>query len=138
MDHRQLVSACHAIPTTLLELTGSSWSQGIGSIQPSVALEFAGVTNITLSSVAYYAGLIFGAFFWGTSADLIGRKPAFNATLIIGGLFGTAVAGLSNFTAFCIFWTVIGTAAGGNVPVDSMIFLEFVPGSHQYLLTVSS
>jgi len=138
MDHRQLVSACHTIPTTLLELTGSSWSQGIGSIQPSVALEFAGVTNITLSSVAYYAGLIFGAFFWGTSADLIGRKPAFSATLIIGGLFGTAVAGLSNFTAFCIFWTVIGTAAGGNVPVDSMIFLEFVPGSHQYLLTVSS
>ncbi|THX12237.1 hypothetical protein D6D13_04288 [Aureobasidium pullulans] len=119
---------------------GSDGSQTtcIGSIQPSVALEFAGVTNITLSSVAYYAGLIFGAFFWGTSADLIGRKPAFNATLIIGGLFGTAVAGLSNFTAFCIFWTVIGTAAGGNVPVDSMIFLEFVPGSHQYLLTALS
>ncbi|THV71519.1 hypothetical protein D6D28_04376 [Aureobasidium pullulans] len=119
-------------------ITDNFWSQGIGSIQPSVALEFAGATNITLSSVAYYAGLIFGAFFWGTSADLIGRKPAFNATLIIGGLFGTAVAGLSNFTAFCIFWTVIGTAAGGNVPVDSMIFLEFVPGSHQYLLTALS
>ncbi|KEQ66406.1 Clavaminate synthase-like protein [Aureobasidium melanogenum CBS 110374] len=119
-------------------ITDNFWSQGIGSIQPSVALEFPGVTNITLSSVAYYAGLIFGAFFWGTSADLIGRKPAFNATLIIGGLFGTAVAGLSNFTAFCIFWTIIGTAAGGNVPVDSMIFLEFVPGSHQYLLTALS
>ncbi|KAH0045515.1 Clavaminate synthase-like protein, partial [Aureobasidium melanogenum] len=119
-------------------ITDNFWSQGIGSIQPSVALEFSGVTNITLSSVAYYAGLIFGAFFWGTSADLIGRKPAFNATLIIGGLFGTAVAGLSNFTAFCIFWAIIGTAAGGNVPVDSMIFLEFVPGSHQYLLTALS
>ncbi|KAI5247667.1 hypothetical protein E4T42_05961 [Aureobasidium subglaciale] len=119
-------------------ITDNFWSQGIGSIQPSVALEFTGVTNITLSSVAYYAGLIFGAFFWGTSADLIGRKPAFNATLIIGGLFGTAVAGLNNFTAFCIFWTIIGTAAGGNVPVDSMIFLEFVPGSHQYLLTALS
>ncbi|KAH0145814.1 Clavaminate synthase-like protein, partial [Aureobasidium melanogenum] len=66
-------------------ITDNFWSQGIGSIQPSVALEFSGVTNITLSSVAYYAGLIFGAFFWGTSADLIGRKPAFNATLIIGG-----------------------------------------------------
>lgn len=100
-------------------------------------LEFAGVSNIALSSVAYYAGMICGAFFWGTSADLMGRKPAFNATLIIGGLFGSAVAGLSNFTAFCIFWAVIGTAVGGNVPVDSMIFLEFVPGSHQYLLTVS-
>ncbi|KAI5264821.1 hypothetical protein E4T47_08674 [Aureobasidium subglaciale] len=119
-------------------ITDNFWSQGIGSIQPSVALEFAGVTNITLSSVAYYAGLIFGAFFWGISADLIGRKPAFNATLIIGGLFGTAVTGLNNFTAFCIFWTIIGTAAGGNVPVDSIIFLEFVPSSHQYLLTALS
>lgn len=116
----------------------NSWSQGIGSIQPSVKLEFAGVPSITLSSVAYYAGLIFGAFFWGTAADLIGRKPAFNTTLIIGGVFGTAVAGLSNFNAFCVFWAIIGTAAGGNVPVDSMIFLEFVPGSHQYLLTVST
>lgn len=35
-------------------------------------------------------------------------------------------------------WAIIGTAAGGNVPVDSMIFLEFVPGSHQYLLTALS
>ena len=35
-------------------------------------------------------------------------------------------------------WAIIGTAAGGNVPVDSMIFLEFVPGSHQYLVTALS
>jgi hypothetical protein len=27
---------------------------------------------------------------------------------------------------------------GGNLPVDSAIFLEFLPGSHQYLLTVLS
>lgn len=33
-----------------------------------------------------------------------------------------------NFIAFGALWAVIGTAAGGNVPVDSMIFLEFVPG----------
>ena len=27
---------------------------------------------------------------------------------------------------------------GGNLPVDSAVFLEFLPGSHQYLLTVLS
>lgn len=27
---------------------------------------------------------------------------------------------------------------GGNLPVDSAIFLEFLPGSHQYLLTILS
>jgi MFS family permease len=79
-----------------------------------------------------------GASFWGISADIIGRKPAFNATLLIGGIFACAIAGLSKFVPFCLFWAIIGTAAGGNVPVDSMIFLEFVPASHQYLLTALS
>jgi hypothetical protein len=27
---------------------------------------------------------------------------------------------------------------GGNLPVDSAIFLEFLPGTHQYLLTILS
>lgn len=79
-----------------------------------------------------------GASFWGVSADFIGRKPAFNTTLIIIGVFACAVAGVSNFILFCFFWAILGTAAGGNVPVDSMILLEFVPGSHQYLLTALS
>jgi hypothetical protein len=26
----------------------------------------------------------------------------------------------------------------GNLPVDSAVFLEFIPGTHQYLLTVMS
>lgn len=114
------------------------WSQGLPTIQPAVKLEFADISRVSLSSVAYYVGMIIGASFWGISADFIGRKPAFNLTLIIGGVFAAAVAGLSNFVPFCIFWFFIGTSAGGNVPVDSMIFLEFVPGSHQYLLTALS
>ncbi|KAK7729490.1 hypothetical protein SLS57_001976 [Botryosphaeria dothidea] len=114
------------------------WSQGISTVQPAMALEFSDVTKRSYSSVAYYVGLILGASFWGISADLIGRKPAFNATILIGGIFGCAVAGTQNFVAFSAIWAVIGTAAGGNVPVDSMIFLEFVPGSHQWLLTALS
>lgn len=76
------------------------------------------------SSVAYYVGLILGASFWGLSSDLIGRKPAFNGTLFIAGIFLCAVAGSMNFIAFSALWAVVGTAVGGNVPVDSMIFLE--------------
>lgn len=82
--------------------------------------------------------MIVGASFWGISADFIGRKPAFNVTILIGGVFAAASAGLSNFIGLCFMWAIIGTAAGGNVPVDSMIFLEFVPGSHQFLLTALS
>ncbi|KAJ9144215.1 Hexose transporter [Pleurostoma richardsiae] len=114
------------------------WSQGIGTVQPLVRLEFTDVSRVTFSSIAYNAGLICGASFWGISSDFIGRKPAFNATLFIGCIFAIAAGGVDNFIAFCVMWAVIGTAAGGNVPVDNMIFLEFVPGSHQYLLTALS
>ncbi|KAJ5894352.1 hypothetical protein N7495_006043 [Penicillium taxi] len=128
----------------LFVVTGFGWivdnfaSQGIGSVQPPIEKEFSDITKVSYSSVAYYVGLILGASFWGLSSDLIGRRPAFNCTLLIAGIFLCAVAGSMNFIAFSAMWAVIGTAAGGNVPVDSMIFLEFVPGSHQYLLTALS
>nr|CBV37365.1 hexose transporter [Colletotrichum graminicola] len=110
------------------------WSQGITAIRPPIGNEFTDIARLSFSSVAYYVGLIIGASFWGTTADLIGRKPAFNATILYGGVFACAVAGVQNFTGFCILWAIIGTAAGGNVPVDSVVFLEFVPQTYQWLL----
>ncbi|EPE04142.1 hexose transporter [Ophiostoma piceae UAMH 11346] len=110
------------------------WSQGISAARPAVANEFTDITHLSFSSVAYYVGLILGASFWGVSADLFGRRPAFNATILLGGIFACAVAGSQNFVAFCSIWGVIGTAAGGNVPVDSIIFLELVPQTYQWLL----
>ncbi|KAM0431272.1 hypothetical protein ACHAPT_005242 [Fusarium lateritium] len=114
------------------------WSQGITAIRPPVGNEFTDISRLSFSSVAYYVGLIIGAFFWGTAADVIGRRPAFNSTILYGGIFACASAGAQNFTAFCCLWAVIGTAAGGNVPVDSIVFLEFVPQSHQWLLVTLS
>ncbi|EAU30752.1 conserved hypothetical protein [Aspergillus terreus NIH2624] len=128
----------------LFIVTGFGWivdnfaSQGIGSVQPPIQLEFSDISRVSYSSVAYYVGLILGASFWGISSDLVGRKPAFNITLLIAGVFLCGAAGSMNFVGFSALWAVIGTAAGGNVPVDSMIFLEFVPGSHQWLLTALS
>ena len=129
---------CLFVVTGFGWITDNFWSQSIGAIQPAVALEFTDVSRVTISSIAYYAGMIFGASFWGISCDFTGRKLAFNMTILIGAIFGTAVAGFDNFGGFCFMWAIIGTAAGGNVPVDSMIFLEFVPGSHQYLVTALS
>ncbi|KAK7425080.1 hypothetical protein QQZ08_008357 [Neonectria magnoliae] len=68
------------------------WSQGITAVRPPVGNEFSDVSRLSYSSVAYYIGLIIGATFWGTTADLIGRKSAFNATILIGGVFACAVA----------------------------------------------
>ncbi|KAJ7890154.1 MFS general substrate transporter [Mycena olivaceomarginata] len=83
-------------------------------------------------------GLLVGAAFWGVGADVWGRKISFNLTLLITGVFGVAAGGSPNFvtlTALAALWSV---GVGGNLPVDSSIFLEFVPASHQYLLTVLS
>lgn len=33
---------------------------------------------------------------------------------------------------------LIGFGAGGNLPVDGTMFLEFIPGNKQYLLTFLS
>ncbi|KAB8274955.1 FMN-dependent dehydrogenase-domain-containing protein [Aspergillus minisclerotigenes] len=102
-------------------------SQGIGSVQPPIEQELSGIVHVSYSSIAYYIGLILGASCWGISSDLIGRRPAFNGTVLIAGIFLCAAAGSMNFVAFSALWAVIGTAAGGNVPVGSMMFLEFIP-----------
>ncbi|KAJ6615120.1 major facilitator superfamily domain-containing protein [Mycena sp. CBHHK59/15] len=83
-------------------------------------------------------GLLVGAAFWGVGSDVWGRKISFNLTLLITGAFALAAGGSPNFitlTSLAALWSI---GVGGNLPVDSSIFLEFVPASHQYLLTVLS
>ena len=53
-------------------------------------------------------------------------------------VFGLIAAGSPNFAAIGVFAALWSIGVGGNLPVDSAIFLEFLPGSHQYLLTVLS
>ncbi|GJE87450.1 MFS general substrate transporter [Phanerochaete sordida] len=83
-------------------------------------------------------GFLIGAAFWGLASDVWGRRWAFNITLFLTGTFALAASGSPNLVALCAFVTVWSIGVGGNLPVDSAVFLEFVPGSHQYLLTVLS
>ena len=53
-------------------------------------------------------------------------------------VFGLIAASSPNFAAIATFAALWSVGVGGNLPVDSAIFLEFLPGSHQYLLTVLS
>lgn len=113
------------------------WLQAITIISPLVQREFV-VQRIAFLTVAKYAGLVVGSTLWPISADFIGRKFAFNTTLIISSIAGLVGAGSPNFVALATFCAFIGLATGGNQPVDSAIFLEFIPASHQYLLTMQS
>lgn len=113
------------------------WLQGVAIILPAVQREF-GNENIPWMTFALYIGLILGAAGWGVMADVIGRRPAFNATLAISGVFGIAAGGAPNFVGLGALLAVLGLGLGGNLPVDGMLFLEFIPANKQYLLTMLS
>ncbi|KAL5495861.1 MFS1_1 [Sanghuangporus weigelae] len=83
-------------------------------------------------------GLLVGAFFWGLGSDVWGRRWSFNITLLITAVFAVAAGGSPNEVALIWFATLWSIGVGGNLPVDSAVFLEFIPGTHQYLLTVLS
>lgn len=89
-------------------------------------------------TLAQNLGLLVGAVFWGFGCDVYGRRWAFNLTIGITAVFGTIAAGSPNFAAISIFAALWSVGVGGNLPVDSAIFLEFLPATHQYLLTVLS
>lgn len=87
---------------------------------------------------ALYCGLIIGAATWGILADVIGRRPSFNITLFLAGVFGIAGGAAPNFVGLGGMLAALGFGLGGNLPVDGMMFLEFVPEQYQYLLTLLS
>jgi MFS family permease len=88
--------------------------------------------------LAQNLGLLAGAVFWSFSSDIIGRRWAFNITFLITGLWGVVAGSAPNFASVCIFASFWSFGVGGNLPVDSAIFLEVLPQSHQFLLTVMS
>lgn len=89
-------------------------------------------------TLAQNIGLLFGALFWSLSSDIIGRRWAFNLTFLITGVFAV-ISGLSpTFAAIGVFAALWSFGVGGNLPVDLAIFLEALPTSHKWLLTVMS
>ena len=67
------------------------WYQINAQVIPKVQLEF----NIPeqgpaagFSNSATYLGMMIGSVFWGIMSDVIGRRPAFLITLVIGTVFG--------------------------------------------------
>ncbi|EST05192.1 Major facilitator superfamily [Kalmanozyma brasiliensis GHG001] len=114
------------------------WLQGVAIILPQVSREFNIESNIRWMTFSLYMGLILGAALWGIMADVIGRRPSFNITLFIAGVFGIAAGGANSFVGLGGLLAGLGFGLGGNLPVDGMMFLEFIPANKQYLLTLLS
>ncbi|EJU05014.1 MFS general substrate transporter [Dacryopinax primogenitus] len=115
----------------------NAWFQCVYVATPEVQLEFD-IAYIGWASLALYAGLIVGTFGWGIVSDIVGRRLCFNTTLLVSSVFGLAAGGANNYVTFCALLACTGLGVGGNIPVDSALYLEFIPGTHQWMLTLLS
>ncbi|KAI2625864.1 MFS general substrate transporter [Hypoxylon sp. NC1633] len=115
------------------------WMQGVSLVLPSLSEEF-GVSEkqVRYTTSSLFAGLCVGSFVWGLGADIIGRRIAFNVTLLITSIFGIWAAYASSWPSVCVLFACMGTGVGGNLPVDGALFLEILPDSSSALLTLLS
>jgi MFS family permease len=87
-------------------------------------------------TVAAYSGMLIGALFWGLGADVIGRKFAFNCSLFLCAIFAIVAGASPNWYVLGLFTALTSFGAGGNLVLDTTVFLEFLPGQYQWLLTL--
>ncbi|ODN74810.1 hypothetical protein L202_07125 [Cryptococcus amylolentus CBS 6039] len=129
----------------LLALCGFGWMsdnsalQCIAVILPRVQIHFNLSSQVVgLLSACTMAGMMIGAVSWGVISDILGRSLPFNSTLFLTGFFGVCASFSPNFTVLCIWMFWLGSAVGGSMPTDGTLFLENLPHSKQYLLTLLS
>jgi len=106
---------------------------------PSLSAEF-GVAEKTVryTTSAVFLGLCFGSFVWGVGSDVLGRRIAFNMTLLITSVFGMLASYAPSWGWVCFLYGALGFGVGGNLPVDGALFLEFLPDASSSLLTLLS
>ena len=88
-----------------------------------------------IATEIYFGGLILGSIIFGFGADIIGRKLAFNSSLLLSSIFGFLTGGTSSYAMYSIFMFLSTVAAGGNLATDVAVFMEFLPSKYQYLNT---
>ena len=87
-------------------------------------------------TIAVYVGMLTGALFWGLSADIIGRKFAFNWSLMICSVFAIIAGSSPNWIVLGLFTCLSAFGGGGNLVLDTAVFLEYLPSKDQWLLTL--
>ncbi|TWU78963.1 hypothetical protein ED733_008132 [Metarhizium rileyi] len=86
-------------------------------------------------TIAVYSGMLTGAVFWGFSADIIGRKYAFNISLFMCSACCIVAGAMPSWPSLALFIALLGFGGGGNLIMDTTVFLEYLPSSKQWLLT---
>ncbi|GKT60632.1 sugar transporter [Colletotrichum tofieldiae] len=115
------------------------WMHGVALTLPSLSAEF-GISEqrVRYTTSSIFLGLCFGSFVWGIGSDVLGRRVAFNLTLLITGVFGILLAFAPTWGWVNLLFAALGFGVGGNLPVDGALFLEFLPDASSSLLTLLS
>ena len=117
----------YAVDSLILLLQSITATNAGYEFQPSFAF---GLT------VAAYVGMLVGALFWGLSADVIGRKYAFNISLMMSSIFCIVAGASPNWIVLGLFVCLAAFGSGGNLVLDTTVFLEYLPSQKQWLLTL--
>lgn len=104
-------------------------------MQPKVAQQYNPPFKRGLT-IALYVGLLVGALFWGLTADIIGRRFAFNVSLIICSVFSIAAGASPSYNSLAAFVALSAFGGGGNLILDTTVFLEYLPSTKQWVLTL--
>lgn len=111
------------------------WAEAFGLVLSPLQQEFGFASSKTSNiSVCFSAGLTAGAAFWGIMVDIIGRRWAFNLTVLLASIFGLALGGSNDYTTFLVLTAFVGLGIGGNIPIDTTLVLEFIPQKNRRLL----
>ena len=118
----------------LLGVCGVTWAADgaevllLGFALPSIIGEF-GITTAQggLIATATFAGMLVGAWFWGTISDYIGRRLGFQVTVLIFALFGLLSAFAPGWEWLAVLRFFTGFGLGGALPLDFSLYAEFLP-----------
>ena len=115
------------------------WAQAFGLVATPLENELGFPTD-QLGNIftSFSAGLTAGAFVWGVMVDIIGRRWAFNFTVLCTSVFGLCLGAPSSYNAILVLTAFVGFGIGGNIPIDTTICLEFLPMDKRWLLPTLS
>ncbi|KAF2103593.1 MFS general substrate transporter [Rhizodiscina lignyota] len=102
------------------------------AVQQEYGLPSPHVSGIPLAS---QVGLLVGAGIWGFSADIIGRRIAFNTSLFSCAIFVIIAGAMPGYISFAALVAIYSAGAGGNYILDATSYLEFLPTTHAWLVT---
>ena len=102
----------------------------------NVLQEFPNASYSRAGQLSLYIGLLAGALFWGIGADIVGRKWAFNFSLLLTAIFAIAAGASPNYVSWAAINAVLAFGAGGNLVLDTTVFLEYLPSSKTWVVTL--